>query len=209
MFGWIRAHALFLISSRIKRHWSVFFVTLRLISFQTCRIALRLWIIDFLPPSERLERKENSATSNPFATFPRFQPTHHWDLSPCSRVLVIERKQIEDFLKGSIAKRRPHMCVCMFHAILKIRSSSPLFAAMLLLYVRSFLVWIYEENPTRVFMYILIFFTLGLEKSSSTFFSSFPLDPRLTPLSPTVQTLDRNLNFRKFLPSHSGEFLEK
>lgn len=110
--------------------------------------------------------------------------------------------------------KRPHTCVYIFHAILKI--CFPLRFLLLLaglLYVRTLFVWIYEENPNRVFMYVLAFLhfpALSDQRKVPQPSLLFLRPHRLThPTTASHIALDRNLNFRKFLPSRSGQFLEK
>lgn len=125
----------------------------------------------------------------------------------------------KQFLDERVANSE-HMCIFIyFHAILKTcfptLANAAAAAAALCTFVTRMNLW--RKSGSGFCMFGFLYFKqLGPEKSFSTFLSSF-LDPRLTTsyskvpnyTSRYVQALNRNLNFRKFLLSRSGRFLEK
>lgn len=109
-----------------------------------CRTALRLWIIDFF----LIQVKQKQRHEQPFLPLFRDFPPQHQDLfashSPAlpreSRVLVIGNSS-EGGKQASV-----HICVYI-HRMLFLRY---ILLLLLLLYVRTLFVWIYEENPNGV-----------------------------------------------------------
>lgn len=140
-----------------------------------CRTALRLWIIDFLLHPRFRKKAKTAPRATLFCRFSRvsaIHPRHHRDLLrwPCVGHLA------------RVVFSPTHVCTYSWDGFM---------------YEVALFVWIYEENPIRVFMYAWLFF-------GGKFLTAWP-----PPSPPTTPALDRNLNFRKFVPSRSGQFLKK
>lgn len=182
-----------------------------------CRTALRLWIIDFPPPhlhprrhlKERKQRHEQPF----FAAFRDFPAA-----TPPSRSFAYSRvcwssSELASELKFCGGWREGgHTCVYMIF----LRYASPPSAFCCHCCCCCFM---YEHYSYEFMKKIRFGFLCTLWFSSfrtartgekflnlRRFFSRPSLDP--LPTHPP-QPLDRNLNFRKYLPSRSGQFLEK
>lgn len=181
------------------RHPFIFFFLFGPLAFlislflSQCALSMDYW---FFPHPKW---SKNSATSNPFCRFSRFSSppkifllSHSMKLLCKSRVLVIANSTE----RGASRRSSTHVYI---HRMLFLRYICC--CCCCFMYGR----YSYEfMKKIRIRFYICLAFLLrtGEKFLNLPFFFS-----RLT--SARIQKLDRNLNFPKFLPSRSGQFLEK